>query len=290
MGLGAFRTAWKRQTKYFGHDHANRYASLVFDNRGMGLSDKPTCRYSTSEMAKDIVDLLGQIGWLTAQKESTSSPPRDLHIIGVSMGGMIAQELALLIPQSTASLILVSTFSRMVRTVPFVENLRQRINMFVPRDVDTQLREIGERLFSDEFLALPDTENSHTDPSLNYPTNWDRFAASELSKRSDTLGFTRKGFMLQAIAAGWHVKTKAHLLEIKDKVGAERIAVLHGTIDRMVTFKHFEIIKEEMGPGPTYRVWDGRGHVLMWEEADEFNAFVKEFVDRRAAAESGPAK
>lgn len=284
MGLGAYRTAWKRQTKYFGHDNAKRYASLVFDNRGMGLSDKPTCRYSTSEMAKDVVDLLGQIGWLTAQEDSTSPPPRDLHIIGVSMGGMIAQELALLIPQSTASLILVSTFSRMVRTVPFVENLRQRINMFVPRNVDTQLREIGERLFSDEFLALPDTENSHTDPSLNYPTNWDRFAASELYKRSDTLGFTRKGFMLQAIAAGWHVKTKEHLLEIKDKVGAERIAVLHGTIDRMITFKHFEIIKEEMGPGPMYRVWDGRGHVLMWEEADEFNAFVKEFVDRPTAA------
>jgi hypothetical protein len=152
----------------------------------------------------------------------------------------------------------------------------------VPRDMDTQLREIAERLFSDEFLALPDTENSDTDPSLNYPTNWDRFAANELSKRSDKEGFTRKGFMLQAIAAGWHVKTKPQLLEIKDKVGADRIAVLHGTIDRMITFKHFEIIKEEMGEGPTYKVWDGKGHVLMWEEAAEFNAFVREFVDRRS--------
>lgn len=280
MGLGAYRTAWKRQTKFFGHDHGKTYASLVFDNRGMGLSDKPTCRYSTSEMAKDIVDLLGQIGWLDTA--STSPSKRNLHIIGVSMGGMIAQELSLLIPQSTASLILVSTFSRMVRTIPFVENLRQRINMFVPRDIDTQLHEIGERLFSDEFLALPDTEHSATDPALNYPTNWDRFAANELKKRADTQGFTRKGFMLQAIAAGWHVKTKAQLLDIKHKVGADRIAVVHGTIDRMITFKHFEIIREEMGEGPTYRVWNGKGHVLMWEEEDEFNAFIKEFVDRRS--------
>lgn len=233
-------------------------------------------------MAKDIVDLLVEIGWLETTTVSSSPKPRDLHVIGVSMGGMIAQELALLIPESIASLILVSTFSRMVRTIPFVENLRQRINMFVPRDIDTQLHEIAHRLFSSEFLALPDTENSDTDPALNYPTNWDRFAANELSKRTDKEGFTRKGFMLQAIAAGWHFKTKAQLLEIKEKVGAERIAVLHGTIDRMITFKHFEIIKEELGEGPTYKVWDGKGHVLMWEQEEEFNAFVKQFVDRRS--------
>ena len=233
-------------------------------------------------MAKDIVDLLRAIGWLETTGSTSSPKPRDLHVIGVSMGGMIAQELALLIPESIASLILVSTFSRMVRTIPFVENLRQRINMFVPRDIDTQLDEIAHRLFSSEFLALPDTENSDTDPALNYPTNWDRFAANELSKRTDKEGFTRKGFMLQAIAAGWHVKTKAQLLEIKEQVGAERIAVLHGTGDRMVTFKHFEIIKEEMGEGPTYRVWDGKGHVLAWEEHEEFNGFVKEFVDQRS--------
>ena len=50
----------------------------------MGESDKPLMRYSTSEMAKDVVDVLDHIGW-TAQ--------RHLHVIGISMGGMIAQEL-----------------------------------------------------------------------------------------------------------------------------------------------------------------------------------------------------
>ena len=293
MGLGAYRTAWKRQTKYFGHQHGQQYSSLVFDNRGIGLSDKPTCRYSTSEIAKDVVDLLISIGWLassaqqhdtttttTTTTSSSSTPPkRDLHIIGVSMGGMIAQELGLLIPDSIASLILVSTFSRIVRTVPFIQNLRDRINMFIPRDIDFQLIDISKRLFSDSFMQLPDTEND--DPKLNYPTNWERFAANELVKRSDKSGFTRKGFMLQAIAAGWHVKTKEQLVQLKQRVGAERIAVVHGTIDRMITFKHFEILKEELGEGPEYRVWQGRGHVLMWEEEKEFNDFVQRFVDGR---------
>lgn len=276
MGLGAYRTQWKRQTKYFGHERSQRYSSLVFDNRGMGLSDKPICRYSTSEMAKDTVDLLEQVGWLPS---STTPRKRNLHVIGVSMGGMIAQELGLLIPESIASLSLVSTAPRLVRTVPFIQNLRQRINMFIPRDIDVQLDEISHRLFSDEFLQRPDTEQP-ADSGLNFPTMRDRFCASELAKRMDTEGFTRKGFMLQAIAAGWHHKSPQQIKELADRLGRERIAVLHGTDDRMITFHHAELLKEELGDGITFRVWEGKGHVLMWEEEHAFNRFIEEFVER----------
>ncbi|KIW13055.1 hypothetical protein PV08_08242 [Exophiala spinifera] len=287
MGLGAYRTAWKRQTKYFGHERSSRYSSLVFDNRGMGLSDKPSCRYSTTEMAKDVLDLLRHLGWLPQQADSTSTPTtspaghdeRNLHIIGVSMGGMIAQEVGLLVPSHVASLSLVSTAPRLVRTIPFIENLRQRINMFIPRDIDVQLDEVAHRLFSDDFLALPDTEQP-PGSGLNYPTNRDRFAAGELDKRRDKEGFTRKGFMLQAIAAGWHHKSTAQIARLGDEVGRERIAVLHGTADRMITFYHAELLKDELGQGIEYKVWKGKGHVLMWEEEDEFNGFLEEFFAR----------
>ena len=84
MGLGGIKTAWQRQTKDFAHTKGDKYTSLVFDNRGMGESDKPLSRYSTSEMAKDTIELLDHVGW-TGQ--------RQLHIIGISMGGMIAQEM-----------------------------------------------------------------------------------------------------------------------------------------------------------------------------------------------------
>lgn len=86
MGLGAFQWAWQRQTKDFGHDQADKYTCLVFDNRGIGESDKPLLRYSTSEMAKDTLELLDQLGW---------TDERQLHIIGSSLGGMIAQELVI---------------------------------------------------------------------------------------------------------------------------------------------------------------------------------------------------
>lgn len=83
MGLGGMKYAWQRQTKDFGHTQADKYSCLVYDNRGIGESDKPRARYSTSEMAKDVVELINHLGW---------TDKRQLHVIGISMGGMIAQE------------------------------------------------------------------------------------------------------------------------------------------------------------------------------------------------------
>lgn len=107
MGLGAFKTNWQRQTRDLGHDLADKYTCLIFDNRGMGESDKPVGRYSTSSMAEDLIEVIDHVGW---------TGPRELHAIGVSMGGMIAQELAYIIPERVASLTLVSTASGIFKT------------------------------------------------------------------------------------------------------------------------------------------------------------------------------
>jgi pimeloyl-ACP methyl ester carboxylesterase len=84
MGLGGMKYAWQRQTKDFAHTKGDQYSSLITDNRGIGESDKPRFRYSTSEMAKDIIEVVDHLGWTSK---------RELHIIGISMGGMIAQEM-----------------------------------------------------------------------------------------------------------------------------------------------------------------------------------------------------
>lgn len=92
MGLGSLMSVWQRQMKDFGHsqntnrDQSPRYSCLCFDNRGMGQSEKPFMRYSTSEMARDTIELIDHLGW---------SEKRQLHVVGMSMGGMIAQELVL---------------------------------------------------------------------------------------------------------------------------------------------------------------------------------------------------
>lgn len=79
MGLAGTLSGWQRQTKDFGHSQntnggqSAKYTVLVFDNRGMGRSDKPLTRYSTSEMAHDTRELLDYVGWTAA---------RQLHVVG----------------------------------------------------------------------------------------------------------------------------------------------------------------------------------------------------------------
>lgn len=83
--------AWQHQLSYF--SSLPGYSTLVFDNRGVGHSDSPKGAYKTSEMAKDIVELLQEVGWIKEGEEGEA----DLNVVGVSMGGMIALELVSLV-------------------------------------------------------------------------------------------------------------------------------------------------------------------------------------------------
>ncbi|KAI9822021.1 MAG: hypothetical protein M1832_003193 [Thelocarpon impressellum] len=273
MGLGAFKLAWQRQTKDFGHDRAAEFTSLIFDNRGMGESDKPLMRYSTSEMAKDTLELLDHLGW---------TAPRQLHVTGVSMGGMIGQELALLIPDRIASLTLLSTAARLVNTTGYIEHLRARINLFIPKPLDTQLSLVKARLFSSSWLDLADADG-------DFPTNGDRFAAQELRKRHDTEGFTRKGFLLQAIAAGWHHKSAAQLRDLADAVGRPRIQVIHGAEDRMISAPHGAVLVAELGGPEQVRsiVVEDAGHVLPMEQRVPFRGWMLEHVRKTEELNKG---
>jgi pimeloyl-ACP methyl ester carboxylesterase len=265
MGLGALHTAWQRQILYFAHTAPNsaKYTCLILDNRGIGKSSVPTSRYSTSLLASDVLELLNHLSW---------TAPHSLHITGVSMGGMIAQELALMIPERVASLILASSAARIVNTVGFWENLRNRINLFIPKAIDPQLSEIKGRLFGSTWTSLPDDDVNFPGGG-KFPTNGDRFAAQELQKRTNTAEFTRKGFILQAIAAGWHHKSAEQLKELGDKVGRERICVMHGDRDGMISFPHGEVLAKEIGVELV--VWRGVGHIAMMEKRKEFNEMME---------------
>ncbi|KAL9053644.1 MAG: hypothetical protein Q9206_003856 [Seirophora lacunosa] len=263
MGLGNFKIGWQRQVQYFGHEQGSKYTCLIYDNRGMGESDKPLARYSTSEMAKDTLALVNHLEWTS---------PRQLHVLGVSLGGMIAQELALLIPERIASLTLVSTAARLVNTLGYWENLSDRINM----SPDAQLDDTKARIFSQSWLEAPDEYGE-------FPTNGDRFAAMDLAKRQDLKGFTRKGIFCQAIAAGWHHKNPEQLSQLADKVGRQRIQVLHGTADRMISPPHGETLARELGgeeKGVTKIIVEGRGHVLHYEERAMYQEFLESMVEK----------
>ena len=90
MGLGYTSHMWYRMRPLV----AAQYRAVAFDNRGVGRSDVPPGPYPIALMASDAAAVLDAAGINRA------------HILGVSMGGMIAQEFALLYPQRVRSLIL----------------------------------------------------------------------------------------------------------------------------------------------------------------------------------------
>jgi len=97
---------------------AAKYQVIVFDNRGVGQTDKPDIPYSIDMMADDTAGLLDAIGITQA------------HILGTSMGGRIAVALALRHPQRVKSLILVSTIVKSLKGTPMTWS-RLRISLIL---------------------------------------------------------------------------------------------------------------------------------------------------------------
>ena len=87
---------------------------LRLDNRGAGLSDAPDEAYSIEGMADDVAAVMDAVGMPSA------------HVYGSSLGGLIAQELAIRHPERVLSLVLGATWagglplSRAVRTLPLL--------------------------------------------------------------------------------------------------------------------------------------------------------------------------
>lgn len=95
QGLGAAYTGWLPQLQYF----AERHDVVSYDHRGVGESDAFRGSFSIQDLADDARDLMNHLGWDKA------------HIVGHSMGGLIAQQLALSHPDRVQSLSLLCTFS-----------------------------------------------------------------------------------------------------------------------------------------------------------------------------------
>jgi 3-oxoadipate enol-lactonase len=96
QGLGADSRGWIAQRRHF----ARRYRVITFDNRGVGRSDKPAGPYDLERLALDAVEVLDAL-------EIDSA-----HVMGASMGGVLAQVLAVRNPHRVRSLVLACTACR----------------------------------------------------------------------------------------------------------------------------------------------------------------------------------
>lgn len=133
MGLSLPRAAWFPQSGSL----VDKFRVIRFDNRGVGESDSPEQAWSIQDMAFDTMRLLDHL-----QLEAA-------HIVGVSMGGMIAQELAFKEPQRVKTLTLMSTFIGGPNRVPTPIEVALAIYQFDdPEASESQL----EALFGEKYL------------------------------------------------------------------------------------------------------------------------------------------
>ena len=95
QGLNAPAAAWAVQLGHFGQT----YRSIAPDARGVGQSDAPPGPYTVKQMAQDAVAILDAVEVDRA------------HVVGLSLGGAVAQELALARPDRVRSLALLATFA-----------------------------------------------------------------------------------------------------------------------------------------------------------------------------------
>ncbi len=93
MGLGMRGIVWRPQLDDLRHDHQ----LLVFDQRGLGASEDVPGRFTMTTLADDALAVADALGW------------EHVHLVGVSLGGMVSQHVALRAPTRLRSLSLIAT-------------------------------------------------------------------------------------------------------------------------------------------------------------------------------------
>ena len=138
MGLAAVHVQWEPQIAALGIERASEYTVCVMDNRGVGFTTRsPAGVWRTRDLAADCLGLINHLAASSAEHGAGPAwgPAEDggtgVHVIGFSMGGMVALELALLCPSRLASLTLISTHAGgVVGTLPPVDGIGKFLACF----------------------------------------------------------------------------------------------------------------------------------------------------------------
>jgi 3-oxoadipate enol-lactonase len=225
MGLGMNATGWWRTVPVL-----TEYASVIaLDNRGVGRSDRPDGPYSIPQMADDCVSVLDAAGEERA------------HVYGLSLGGMIAQELALRHPERVDRLVLGATTAGGEHGVVADEatlgffvrraqmSAEEAVWASVPYNYGPRTREERAQLIGEDIRER-----------LRYPIESEPYRA-------------------QLEAALGH--------DTGDRLGriGSPTLVVHGEEDRMIPVANGRALAERI-PGARLDVWPGAGHLYFTDE------------------------
>lgn len=219
---------------------AEHFTVIVFDNRGFGASDAPAGPYSVRELAEDARAVLDAAGFEGAPA----------HVVGASLGGMVAQELALAYPERVDRLVLACTtpggdaaFPMPARTVSLM------------LEAPAMPPEVALRRFAVNAVGPGGSEELV-----------ERIVAYRTSNPPDPAGWQS-----QAAAGAMH-----DALDRLEGIEAPTL-VIHGTEDAVVDPRNADLLAERI-PGARVERLPGCGHLPFWEEPEMFASLIREFL------------
>lgn len=242
MGLGSPAANWDQP---FVEAMTKTHQVITYDNRGTGQSDKPDDDYSIALFASDAVGLLDALNIPKA------------HIFGISMGGMIAQELAIHYPQRIASLALGCTTPGGKNAVPAPPESMEALKGRAGQTPEEAGRASWKLSFSEDYIrAHRDELEAHLQQSLTHVTP--RFAYERHIQATMTLRVFK---------------------QLKDITAPTLVAT--GRDDVLIPAANSEILTREI-PNAELHIFDNAGHGFVTAAREPFLAVFKEFLARQS--------
>jgi pimeloyl-ACP methyl ester carboxylesterase len=234
-GLGYAIWSWQRQLPAW----SQRFRCIAVDNRGTGRSPKPPGPYSIEQLADDAAESL---------------EGRRAHVAGFSMGGYIAQTLALRHPQLVERLVLVCTATGGESHVPLPDTTQAAWEANAGR---------------------PPHEFARATMPLSFAPGWTEEHPQEFEQLlADRLEHPTPPECWQAqYDAGWRFVERVTPVE---EIAAPTL-VVHGDADRIVPYENGAELARRI-PGARFEPFPAAGHLLFIEDAPRFNAMVASFL------------
>ena len=215
---------------------------IALDNRGIGRSDKPDGDYSIALMASDTVGVLAGLGIQKA------------HIAGLSMGGFIAQEIALSYPAIVDKLVLIATGlggeESLALGKPFWDTIQKAI-----------FGKSAQEIYRIDLtlMAAPGFAQQH-------PKILDRAVALRLKNSQPLHGFLRQ----QAACSAFDVNARAKNI-------SQPTLIILGKDDPLFPIVLADDFRRAL-PEAKMIIYENCGHAILLEKADQLSKDIREFL------------
>lgn len=236
MGLAGDMNWWEHQIPAL----SEHLQVIVFDNRGTGGTDKPDERYSIRDLADDTIGLMDALDIETA------------HLVGISMGGMIAQEVCLNYTERVGKMVLGCTHCGGRGFIMPTPEAVGKLTLTRGKTLEEIARQIISIMFTPRYIL----DNPET-----IQTIVDRFVQKRQS---------RKDFRNQFWAIMGH-NTYERLPEVTAPT-----LVITGSEDLLVPPENSSILAKNI-PGARLETFSGSGHCFFIEESDRANRLLINF-------------